>query len=45
MNEFFNWHDSWAIVSHHWFWMLIAALFGIWTGGWLTAGTSSDDNG
>jgi hypothetical protein len=44
MNEFFNWAGSWAIVSHHWFWMLIAMGFGIWTGGWLTAGKPSDDN-
>jgi hypothetical protein len=44
MNEFFNWHDTFAVVSHHWFWMLIALAFGIWTGGWLTSGKSSSDN-
>jgi hypothetical protein len=40
MNEFFNWHDTWAVVQHNWYWMLLAAAIGAWVG-WRTCDTSN----
>ncbi len=32
MNEIFNWHDSWILVQHNWFWLLVAFAIGAWVG-------------
>ena len=39
MNEFFNWHNSWIIVEHNWYWMLAAAAIGAWAA-WRTCDTT-----
>ena len=36
MQEFWNFHDSAFVVTHHWFWMLVALGLGIWVG-WYTS--------
>ena len=39
MNDFFNWHDTWILVEHNWYWMLLALLIGCWVG-WTTCDSS-----
>lgn len=29
MDEFFNWHDTMAMWSYHWLWLLIAFAIGL----------------
>lgn len=33
--EFFNWTDTWFVVTSNWVWMLVALGLGIWVG-WTT---------
>jgi hypothetical protein len=28
MNEFFNWNDTWIVIQHNWFWLLVAFAAG-----------------
>lgn len=35
MSEFFNWNDSWYVVSSNWLWVVIALGLGVWVG-WTT---------
>ncbi len=35
MNELFNFKDSWILVEHNWWLMLLALALGIWVG-WKT---------
>lgn len=44
MTEFFNFHGSWFVVQHHWFWLLVALAIGIWFG-WSTAGNGKKERG
>ena len=37
MTDFFNFHDTWFVVEHHWFWLLVAMGLGIWVG-WRESG-------
>ncbi len=41
MNEFFNWNDTWIVAQHNWFWMLVAAVIGVWIG-WRSCDMSTD---
>lgn len=41
MSDFFNFHDTWYVVQHHWIWILVALGLGIWFG-WATAGRRKD---
>ncbi len=43
MNEFFNWNDTWLVVQHNIWWMLLAAAIGAWVG-WRTCDTSSGNS-
>lgn len=36
MNAFFNFHDTWFVVTSNWVWMLVALGLGIWFG-WATS--------
>ncbi len=35
MAEFFNWNDSWYLISSNWLWIVIALGLGVWVG-WTT---------
>ena len=35
MTEFFNFHDSFFVLSGNWFWVLLALGLGVWVG-WST---------
>ncbi len=30
MNAFFNWHDTWIVAQHNWYWLLFAFCAGIY---------------
>lgn len=36
MNDVFNFHDTWYVVTSNWFWVLVALGLGIWFG-WATS--------
>ena len=35
MPDFWNFNDSWIVVTHNWFWMLVAVVLGVVVG-WVT---------
>ena len=44
MTDFFNFHDTFYVVQHHWFWLLMALALGIWVG-WRESGNRSAEDG
>ena len=44
MNELFNFHDFWYVVSHYIWWWILAFALGILVG-WWTCDTSSKSRG